>query len=332
MAPSRIRWGILGAGNIAYKLADAVAQDPDSELVSVASNTPGKAETFASAVGIMADDSYQSLVERPDIDVVYIATTHNFHYDNAVLALNQGKSVLIEKPFTVNADQARKLAELADEKGLFLMEAIWTRFLPTMIELKHRLQSQAIGEVRHMNLTFGGFAPDKYRPRLIDPALAGGVTLDMGIYPISFVCYLAGDLPIEVQSLCQFSDTGVDERATYQFRFASGMTASIATSFNLKMKQEAMLYGSTGYVEYPDFQAGSAFAIHHHGGTNEVDDIAAVQLDQFENGFVYQVAEVVRCLRAGELESPVIPLQETVAIMALMDRMREQWGLRYPFE
>lgn len=332
MANSLIRWGILGAGNIAYKLADAVAQDPDSVLVSVASNTPGKADTFASAVGIMADDSYQSLVERADIDVVYIATTHNFHYDNAVLALNHGKSVLIEKPFTVNADQARRLMELAVEKGLFLMEAIWTRFLPTMIELKQRLQNHTIGEVQHMNLTFGGFAPNKYRPRLIDPALAGGVTLDMGIYPISFVCYLAGDLPVEVQSLCQFSDTGVDERATYQFRFSSGMTASIATSFNLKMKQEAMLYGSTGYIEYPDFQAGSAFAIHHHGGTNEVDDIAAVQLEPFENGFVYQVAEVVRCLRAGELESPVIPLQETVAIMVLMDRMRKQWGLRYPFE
>lgn len=332
MSDSLIRWGIIGAGNIAYKLADAVAQDPDSVLVSVASNTIGKAKMFAEAVGIVADANYQQLVERDDIDVVYIATTHNFHYDNAVLALNNGKSLLVEKPFTVNASQAQALVDLAQDKRLFVMEAIWTRFLPTMIDLKQRLRNRAIGEVQHMNLTFGGFAPQQYRPRLINPALAGGVTLDMGIYPISFVCYLADALPVQVQSLCQFNETGVDERATYQFRFASGMTASIATSFNLKMKQEAMLYGSTGFIEYPDFQAGSAFAIYHHGGTNEIDDIAAVQLDQFENGFVYQVAEVVRCLLAGELESPVIPLQETVAIMALMDDMRQQWGLRYPFE
>ncbi|WP_028670228.1 Gfo/Idh/MocA family protein [Saccharospirillum impatiens] len=332
MPDTPIRWGILGAGNIAHKFADAVAQDPDSMLVSVASNTPGKAAAFAEAVGISADESYQSLVGRDDIDVVYIATTHNFHTDNAALALNHGKSVLIEKPFTVNAPQAQFLVDLARDKGLFLMEAIWTRFLPTMIELKKRLNEQVIGEVQHMNLTFGGFAPDKYRPRLIDPALAGGVTLDMGIYPISFVCYLAGELPVQVQSLCQFSDTGVDERATYQFRFASGMTASIATSYNLKMKQEAVLYGTTGYIDYPDFQSGSAFAIHHHGGTNDVDDSAAVQLDQADNGFVYQVAEVVRCLRAGERESPLIPHTETVAIMALMDDMRQQWGLRYPFE
>jgi predicted dehydrogenase len=332
MAGSLIRWGIIGAGNIAYKLADAVAQDPDSVLVSVASSTRGKAERFAEAVGIAAETSYQSLVERDDIDVIYIATTHNFHADNALLALNHGKSVLIEKPLTVNARQAQSLVDLARDKGLFLMEAIWTRFLPTMIELKKRLNSQAIGEVQHMNLTFGGFAPDKYRPRLVNPALAGGVTLDMGIYPISFVCYLAGEMPVQVQSLCHFSETGVDERATYQFRFASGMTASIATSYNLKMKQEAMLYGKEGYIEYPDFQSGSAFAIHHHGGTNEVDDIAAVQLDQAENGFVYQVAEVVRCLRAGERESPLIPHAESIAIMALMDDMRQQWGLRYPFE
>lgn len=332
MANIPIRWGILGAGNIAYKFADAVARDPDSILVSVASNTPGKAAAFAESVGISPDDSYQSLVRRDDIDVVYVATTHNFHTDNAMLALNHGKSVLIEKPFTVNARQARSLVNLARDKGLFLMEAIWTRFLPTMIELRKRLQKKAIGEVRHMNLTFGGFAPEKYRPRLVDPALAGGVTLDMGIYPISFVCYLAGELPVQVQSLCQFSDTGVDERATYQFRFANGMTASIATSYALKMKQEAVLYGSTGYIEYPDFQSGNAFSIHHHGGTNEVDHSVAVELDQADNGFVYQVAEVVRCLRAGERESPVISHRETVAIMALMDDMRQQWGLRYPFE
>jgi len=183
-----------------------------------------------------------------------------------------------------------------------------------------------------MDLTFGGFAPDRYRPRLVNPELAGGVTLDMGIYPISLVCYLAGEMPVQVQSLCHFTETGVDERATYQFLFASGMTASIATSFDLKMKQEVVLYGTKGFIEYPEFMSGRAFTVHRHGGTNEVVDSPVSQFEQAENGFVYQVAEVVRCLRADLLESPSIRHEESVAIMRLMDGMRERWGLRYPGE
>lgn len=327
-----IRWGIIGAGNIAHKLADAVAINPHSELVAVASRTAGKAEEFARQYNISAADSYQALVSRDDIDVVYIATTHNFHHDNARLALMHDKPVLLEKPFTVNAREAADLIDLARERRVFLMEAIWTRYLPSMKAIKQRLNDGEIGAVKHLTLSFGGFAPPQYAPRLKDPALAGGVTLDMGIYPISFVCYMLSERPSDIKSMCQFSDTGVDELAVYQFRFPSGATATISTSYNLKMKQEAVIYGSEGYIEYPDFQSGNDFTQHVHRGSNTIEHSESLHEHNHDNGFIYQVAEVVRCLNSGELESPVIPLDETLEIMRLMDGMRDEWGLRYPFE
>lgn len=326
-----VRWGILGAGNIAHKLAEAVNLDPHSDLVAVASRTPGKADRFAAEYRIESE-SYEKLVSREDIDVVYVATTHNFHYSNAKLALTHNKPVVLEKPFTVNAREARELIELARERGCFMMEAIWTRFLPSLIAIKQRLDAGEIGEVRHLTLSFGGFVPPHYEQRLKDPNLAGGVTLDMGIYPISFACYMLGERPVEVKSMCRFSDTGVDELAMYQFRFPSGATAAISTSYNLLMKQEAMIYGTQGYIDYPNFQSGSEFTVHHHGGTSLVERSEARHELNHQNGFVYQVAETVRCLNAGELESPVIPWEETLGIMELMDGMRAHWGFRYPFE
>ncbi|GGX47263.1 Gfo/Idh/MocA family protein [Saccharospirillum salsuginis] len=332
MTQQPIRWGILGAGNIAHKLADAVRYDADSQMVACASRTPGKARSFAENYDIDAYDSYEALLERDDIDVVYIATTHNFHHDNGRLALAYNKPILMEKPFTVNASEADDLISEARAKGVFLMEAIWTRFLPAQRALRQQLREGIVGEVKHLTASFGGFAPPHYAPRIKDPELAGGVTLDMGIYPISLLCYLVGELPNEIESMCRFSDRGVDEIASYLFRFPSGATAVISTSFNLKMKQEVMVYGSEGYIEYPNFQSGPEFIHHRHDGTNEILDSTSHPYMHEENGFVYEVAEVARCLRAGETESPVIPLDESRAIMAVMDKMRADWGLKYPFE
>lgn len=332
MPTSPIRWGILGAGNIAHKLADAVRSNPDSQLIAAASRTPGKAEGFAAQYGIAAYDSYEALLQRDDIDVVYIATTHNFHHENAMLALSHGKHLLVEKAFTVNAGEADELIREARARNLFLMEAIWTRFLPAHQALREQLRSGTLGEVKHLTASFGGFAPPHYAPRIKDPKLAGGVTLDMGVYPISLFCFLLGETPSEVRSMCRFSELGVDEIASYLFRFPSGVTAVISTSFNLKMKTEAMIYGSKGYIDYPAFQAGDVFSHYRHEGTNEILESVPHRFEHHDNGFVYQVDEVVRCLQAGETESPVIPLDESRAIMAVMDEMRAQWGFKYPFE
>lgn len=329
---NNIRWGIIGAGLIAHKLADAVLFDPDSELAAVASKSPERAQTFAAQYGIDAAASYQALVERPDVDVIYVATTHNFHYENAVLALTHKKHLLIEKPFTVNAQQAAELIRLARENGCFMMEAIWVRFLPSMVRLKQILRSGLLGEIKLFNITFGGIAQPQYLPRLTDPLLAGGVTLDMGIYPITFVNYLLDAQPEVSKSLCRFADTGVDELAAYQFQYASGCIACINTSFNLHTRMEALIYGSLGYIDFPHFQQGTTFNVHIHNGSRTVERSETITEDNHGNGFIYQVAEVARQVRTGQLESKIISLQETLATMQLMDNLRAEWGFRYPFE
>lgn len=331
MSNHKIRWGILGAGVIAHKLANAVQVDPDSELVAVASRTPEKAESFAAAHDISAC-SYEALVSRDDIDVVYVATTHNFHYENALLALNHDKHVLVEKPFTVNEHEARLLINLAKDKSLFLMEALWVRYLPSIQRLRQVLENGVIGEVKLINIIFGGIAPPEYQVRMYALELAGGVTLDMGVYPITLANFLLGELPIASHSFCNFSDSGVDELASYQLKYASGCIATINTSFNLHTRQAANIYGSLGFIEFPQFQQGQEFTVHTHNGTREIMKSETIREDHHENGFCYQVAEVVRCLRQGLHESPVMPLEETANTMALMDGFRREWAFVYPFE
>ena len=328
----KIKWGIIGAGIIAKQMANALKITPNCQLCAVASKTPSKARMFADENGVENAYNYQEIVNSKEIDVIYVATTHNFHFDNAKLALEHSKHVLIEKSFTVNANEARELVRIALEKNLFLMEAMWVRFLPNLKMLKSKIQSNEIGEVKVFNISFGGFVGTQYEKRLKNPALAGGVTLDMGIYPISFVCYLLGELPIDIKSMTRFSDLGVDEISNYMFRFPSGCLANISTSYNLKMRNEAIIYGAEGYIEFPQFQAGQRFTILKHEGTNEIKDTIEVLENNHSNGFIYQVEEVNRCVREGKLESEIMPLNETIGIMAVMDKMRDEWGFIYPFE
>lgn len=328
----KLNWGIIGAGQIANAMADALKNSPNNILYAIASKTPEKAKAFAEKHAVAHAFSYDEIVNCKVIDVIYVATTHNFHFENARLALEHGKHVLIEKPFTVNAKEAIELMRIAGEKKLFLMEAIWTRFLPSVREIKSRIVSGEIGEVKQITASFGGFVKPKYEKRLKEPALAGGVTLDMGIYPISFVCYLLSELPSEIKSMARFSELGVDEIANYLMRFESGCFATVSTSFNLKMTNEAIIYGSKGYITFPDFPAGKQFTISKHEGTNDIKETSGFVEDRPLPGFIFQVEEVARCLHDGELESQVIPLNETVAIMELMDTMRAEWGFKYPFE
>jgi predicted dehydrogenase len=329
---AQLRWGIIGAGIIAEKMAGALQLNPDSKLYAIASKTPEKARQFAHNHDVEKAYSYQELVADPKVDIVYIATTHNFHFENACLALKAGKHCLIEKPITVNARQAKILQEMASRKKLFLMEAMWSRFLPSLVHLKNQLNSGIIGKVRCLSFSFGGFTPPKYAKRLRDPELAGGVTLDMGIYPISIACYLLGELPAEIKSMTEMSKTGVDELSSYLFRFPSGCFATITTSFNLLMRNEALLYGMDGYISFPDFHVGTKFTVQKHNGERKVQTEKEIQTAQVENGFVYQVEEVTRCIRAGMYESTVMPVSESITIMEIMDKMRADWGFQYPFE
>ena len=328
----KYRWGIMGAGIVAKTMADALRQNKNAELCFVASKSVERAKAWAREQNVPGYGSYEELVNDDSIDIVYVATTHNFHRENARMALEHGKHVLVEKAFTVNAAEADDLIELAGEKGLFLMEAMWTRFLPVYRKIRDLLEKRVIGDLRYLEITFGNFVPPQYEGRLKDPSLAGGVTLDMGIYPIQFCCYILNELPVDVQSMCRFSDRGIDEIASYMLRFPSGAIAQIGTSFALKMENRAALYGTKGYMLFPGFQSGNQVTVYTHDGTNVIQKEEVLEVERAENGFIYQVEEVHRRLGTGETESPVIPLKETREIMAVMDRMRADWGLKYEFE
>lgn len=327
-----LRWGIIGAGIIANRFADALAREDGHELVAVGSKTPEKARDFAARHACRAAADYDDLLNDTTVDVVYVATTHNFHHENARSVLEHGKHVLVEKPITVNARELRDLIECARERGLFLMEAMWARFLPSWQEVRTRVASGAIGELRHLDLTFGGIVPPHYENRLKDPALAGGVTLDMGVYPIAYACHVVGERPSDVTSMMRPHATGVDEIACILLRFPGGCLATISTSFELFMPWRAMLHGTQGAIEHPGFLPANTFQVHHHGGTGEVSRVEDVSVEHEENGFVYQVREVGRCVAAGKSESDVVPLGDSLAILESIDSMRAAWGLRYPFE
>ncbi len=327
-----LKWGVLGPGLVARKFADALKIHTNCQLHAVASKTISKAKGFAAEYEDVLALNYQELVESEAIDVIYVATTHNFHYENAKLALEHGKHVVIEKPFTVNANEAKKLVQIAKRNNLFLMEAIWVRFLPSMKLLKARLQDGTIGEPKLFDISFGGFVGPDYEERLKNPVLAGGATLDLGIYPISFVCYMLDEIPTEIKSMTSFSERGVDEISCYQFRFPSGCMATIEVSFNLKLKNGTQIYGSKGNIELSNPQTGESFTISIHDGTNEINETKEIVEKNSDNGFIYQVEEVVRCISDGKMESDIIPLIESIAIMEIMDKMRSEWGFKYPFE
>ena len=325
-------WGIMGAGIIARKMADALQTNERSSLLRIASKDPDRAERFAAEMGVPRHGSYEELLQDPDIDVVYVATTHNFHYENAAAALQHEKHVLIEKPFTVNAMQADRLIALAKEKGLFLMEAIWTRFLPSWKRMRAALQQGLIGEVKYIDIAFGKFAPPQFQSRLNDPALAGGALLDLGIYPLSFCCYMLGEVPRKNDSMCTLNSGGVDEFSCYRLAFPSGAIAQIAAGFKLWMDGRATIYGTKGALLYPGFSEGNRFTLYTHHGSNEIATEEEISLEHASNGFVYQVEELVSCLDQKKPESALISHQETRDIMALMDSIRYSWNLVYEFE
>ncbi|MFW5643202.1 MAG: Gfo/Idh/MocA family protein [Alkalispirochaeta sp.] len=324
------RWGIMGAGIIARKMTAALAETENAEAFRVGSKDPERARRFAMETGIPRWGDYRDLVTDPEVDIVYVATTHNFHAENALLAMEHGKHLLIEKPITVNAVEAERLMRTAREKDLFLMEALWTRFLPSWQKMREIVRSGGIGEVRLIDLTFGKFVPPHFEKRLNDPDLAGGASLDLGVYALTFCAWIFGALPDGLRSTARLTPRGVDELATYQLSFPSGGIAQIATGFNLRMSDRATIYGTRGEIEFTGFPGGSSFVLARHDGGNEILGTEEIALEQVENGFRYQVEEVIACLDGGVRESTIMPPSESTGIIALIDGMRREWGMVYP--
>ena len=321
------RWGILGLGSIANQFATGLQALPDAELVAVGSRSQGKADLFGDKYGAKNRHAgYEALANDPDVDAVYVATPHPMHAEDALLCLNAGKAVLVEKPFTVNAAQAEQVVATAREKKLFLMEAMWSRFFPLMYRVRDLITSGAIGEVRMLQADFGFRAGINPEGRLFSPALAGGGLLDVGVYTVSLASMVFGT-PTQITGLAHIGETGIDEQAALVLAYGAGQLAVLSTGVRINTPHEAVILGTDGQIKiHSPWWKASAMTVSANGKTEEV------VLPFAGNGFNYEAQEVARCLQAGKTESDILPLDETLQVMRTLDTLRAQWGLKYPME
>ena len=338
-ARPRLGWGLIGAGNISDQHLRALSYVPDARLVAVGSRDMAKAQAFidqprgaeSPREPVRAHGSYQALVDDPDVDVVYIGTPHPDHVHAMRLALEAGKAVLCEKPFTVNRADAEASVALARRRGLFLMEAMWMRYVPAMVELRRLVDSGAIGDPVSTSADFGFSAaglPDTHRA--LDPSLAGGGLLDIGIYPLNFAAFVLGPIAA-AQAAAELGPTGVDVHTVFNMRHAGGQWSQGMSSLRATTPCRATVLGTRGRIDVePPFYAAQRLRVVR--GMAEDSPTELVDLPWRGNRYVAQVEEVQRCLRAGLLESPGMPLDETIALVGWMDEMRAQIGLRYPGE
>lgn len=321
-----LAWGILGAGNIARRFATEVPAHTAGTVVAVGSRSQERADDFSAAFDIpVAHGDYESLVADERVQAVYIASPHSEHRDHALLALAAGKPVLVEKAFTRNAAEAREVFAAADAAGLFAMEAMWSRFLPHMAALDQVLRSGEIGQVVTLTAHHGQWLDVAPSHRLKNPDLAGGAVLDLGVYPISFAHQVLGS-PETVTAVGDLAETGVDATEAIVLTYP-GVVASLTATMLAGTRNDAVISGTAGRIEIaPTFFAPSALTIHSTDGAVRTIEPAA------SAGFAYQAAETARCLEAGLTQSPVLPWEETLAVMRTMDEVRRQLGVVLPGE
>jgi predicted dehydrogenase len=323
-----LRWGILGTGNIASQFARGLQALPTAKLVAVGSRSQTTADAFGDTFDIPHRHAgYAELAADPEVDAVYIGTPHHLHLDNTLLCLNEGKAVLCEKPFAINAAQAREAINLARRRGLFLMEAMWTRFMPLMVEVRRILADGEIGEVNMVNADFGFRTDANPQSRIFDPKMGGGALLDVGIYPVTLASMVLGRAE-RIVSLAHLGETDVDEQAAMVLGYSGGRHAVLHTSIRTRTPNEALLMGTEGWIRiHPLWWYPETMTIDRPGQPAETR-----KFPYEGNGYNYEADEVRRCLQAGKLESDVMGLDETLSIMETLDALRAQWGLKYPME
>lgn len=325
----KFKWGIIGTGNIAKQFARGLKSVPDAELIAVGSRSQQSADKFGDEFDVPhRHSSYEALASDPDVQAVYIGTPHTSHKANTVLCLNAGKAVICEKPFAVNLSEAEEMVSLAKEKKLFLMEAMWTRFLPIFVKIRQLLDEGVIGEARMVQADFGfrmGYNPEH---RLLNPELAGGALLDVGIYPVSLASWVFGGPPDTILSMANIGQTGVDEQNVILFGYEGGKQAMLSSAVRLTTPVRAVIMGTEGRIEVnQQFFFTDRFTLHRNG-----EQPREYIIPNIGNGYNYEATELMNCVRAGKLESETMPLSESLELMKTMDAIRAQWGLKYPME
>lgn len=318
-------WGIIGPGRIAHKFAEGLKELPNARLLAVASRAKERADAFAGKFGIEKSyEGYNLLAKDPDIDIVYIATPHTEHCSNTLMCLEQRKAVLCEKPMAINTREVKTMANTAKEHSTFLMEALWTRFLPSTLKVQELIAKNVIGDVQMMKADFGFVGNKDPEWRLFNKTLGGGALLDVGIYPLFLTRLILGN-PSDLKAFATIGATGVDDSCSVIMKFPEGQLAEIYASIITDTETEATIYGTKGKIMLNRrFFAPTTIDIIYHNGTNE-----HVAVPSQGNGYNYEAQEVMRCLDQNLTESPMMPLDFTFDIMNMMDDIRKECGLVY---
>lgn len=322
---SGLRWGILGTGLIAGLQASDLV-DHGFTVQAAGSRNAATAQEFTAKFQLpTAHGSYEALVNDPDVDVVYIASPHPFHHEHALLALNAGKHVLVEKPFAMNAGQAQEIVDLAAARGLVALEAMWTRYLPHMVRIRELITTGALGEVRTVIADHNQNLPKDPGHRLNDPALGGGALLDLGIYPVSFAFDVFG-APATIQAAASMTTTGVDRQTAMIFEYPDGQQAVLHCALDTAGPNRAAVIGTAGSIEVdPVWYTPTGFTRYDDGGN---------VVERFDEpvsgrGMQYQAWELERLVAAGATANEILPPSESVAVMAALDAVRGRIGLTY---
>ena len=323
-----IRWGLMATGGIARTFAlDLQQHVPDAVLTAVGSRSQASADAFADEFGIATRHaSYAALAADPDVDVVYVSPPHPGHHEATLSALRGGKAVLCEKPFAMDLAQSQEMVDVARSSGLLLVEAMWTRFLPTMRRVREILDSGRLGRIVYVTAEHGQWFAEDAAHRLFAPALGGGALLDLGVYPVSFAHFVLG-APARITAVSDPAFTGVDATTSAVLQYEGGAHAVLTTTLAAASANAAVIHGTDARLELDGvFYTPTSFRLVARDGT---------VLDSYSppaggRGMEHEAIEVNRCLRAGLTETPLMPLAETLAVMATLDEIRRQIGLSYP--
>lgn len=325
-----MNWGIIATGNIAEKFAKTInaMSTENQKLFAVGSRDLARAEEFAQKFGAeRAYGTYEELARDPQIDAVYVATPNNLHFENTMLCLNAGKNVLCEKPFTVCAKDCEELYRAADEKSLFVMEGFWIRFLPLYSELLKIIKSKKYGELRHARCEYGFIAKGKRRERKFLSELGGGALLDIGIYCLGFLYMIMGEEPKSFNTEVRFNEYGTDEYSVVQLVYPSGKTANCLQTIGLNIERRAALYFDGASIYLPDFQGAYSMTVKPVEG-----DEYTLDFPPDINGFEYEIREVTNCIKQGKTHSDILKPEDNIAVLRLMDSIRNRWGLKFNCE
>lgn len=318
---------ILGAGEIARMMATTLQPLKDVTCYAVAARDIKRAQVFADKYGfVKAYGSYNDMLEDPNVELVYIATPHSYHYEHIKMCLRHGKHVLCEKAFTANARQAEEVLMMAEERGLLLTEAIWTRYMPMRRIINDVVESGIIGRPTSLAANLG--YPLEHKERVVKPEFCGGALLDLGVYVLNFASMVFGDDIVGMTANCLKYESGVDAQETIMLSYRDGKMASLYVTMMAQTDRRGFIHGTNGYIEIENINNYESIRVYNLERKVVAEYAAPMQV----TGYEYEVQSAMKAIREGQVECPEMPHYETLLMMQLMDNIREAWGIKFPYE